>query len=224
MPKVLFIACHPDDETLGCGGTILKHKALGDEIYWAILTNIDENNGWPKDKVLSRQCEISAVARAYGFKKVFKLDFPTTKLDAIPMNTIVSAISNTLNEIKPEVIYVPNKSDIHSDHKTTFDAVMSCTKTFRFPYIKRVLMYECLSETEFAPAISNLAFTPNVFVNISAYVSEKIKIMNMYEGEMGAFPFPRSAENIEALARYRGATAGFCGAEAFVLIKERCDD
>ncbi|MFA4852539.1 MAG: PIG-L family deacetylase, partial [Bacteroidales bacterium] len=86
MEKVLVVSVHPDDETIGCGGTILKHKLSGDKIYWLILTNVDTLNGWKNEIVVNRQKEIENVASSYGFDKIFKLDFPTTKLDQIPRN------------------------------------------------------------------------------------------------------------------------------------------
>ena len=92
--KVLVVAPHPDDETLGCGGTLLKHKNSDDKIYWMIVTNIQSENGWPEERVRKRQKEIHQVADMYGFEKTFKLDFPTTMLDAIPYNEIVKAIIN----------------------------------------------------------------------------------------------------------------------------------
>ena len=220
MSKVLVIAPHPDDETLGCGGTLLKHKDKGDEIYWLIITAINVENGWDKQRVELRQKEITMISEAYGFSITQNLGFPTTMLDTIPMNDLVSAISKVIMKVEPGLVYLPNRSDIHTDHQTAFKAIVSCTKSFRYPFVKRTLMYECLSETEFAPALSSDIFVPNVFVDISEFLEKKIKIMKMYRGEMGTFPFPRSEENIRALARYRGAIAGVEAAEAFVLLKE----
>ena len=150
--KVLVVAPHPDDETLGCGGTLLKHKKNGDTIYWMIVTNIDIDHGWLDEVVQKRQKEIDQVSQMYGFENTFKLDFPTTKLDSISYNDLIAKISDVIKEIEPSVVSLPNRSDIHTDHKVTFNAVMSCCKDFRMPCIKRILMYECLSETEFAPA------------------------------------------------------------------------
>ncbi len=218
--KVLFVAVHPDDETLGCGGTILRHAASGDEIHWLIITAINVENGWDKQRVESRQKEIAVVSETYGFSSTQNLEFPTIMLDTIPMNDLISSISKVIMTVEPGIVYLPNRSDIHTDHQTAFKAVASCTKSFRYPFIKRTLMYECLSETEFAPALPSDIFVPNVFVDISAFLEKKIEIMKLYQGEQGEFPFPRSEENIKALARYRGATAGIDAAEAFVSLKE----
>ncbi len=220
MKKILAVAVHPDDETLGCGGALLKHKNNGDDIYWLIITSIDVENGWEKDKVESRRREIDSVSKMYGFCVTHSLNFPTTRLDTIPMKDLISEISKIIQKVEPDMIYIPNRSDIHTDHQVAFKAIMSCTKAFRYPFIKKILMYECLSETEFSPSLPTDSFIPNVFIDITDFLEEKIKIMNLYRSEMGAFPFPRSAENIRALATYRGATAGVEAAEAFVLLKE----
>lgn len=220
MRKVLVIAPHPDDETLGCGGTLLKHRANGDEIYWLIVTSISEEQGFHIDRINSRQIEIDNVAMRYGFQSVYQLNWPTMKLDEIPMSRLVQSFSNVIQEVQPEIVYVPFRDDIHSDHKYVFDAAAACTKWFRYPFIKRVLAYETVSETEFGinPMIG--AFKPNVFINIAEHVNDKWEIMKIFETEIGVFPFPRSRESIEALSRHRGSASGFNAAEAFMLLKE----
>lgn len=219
MKKIIIISAHPDDETLGAGGTLLKHKAQGDEIYWLIVTNISESQGFSSDRVLSRQQEIEKVSKSFGFTKTFKLDYPTMTLSSSSINEIVPKISAIFQEVLPEVVYTLNRSDAHSDHRYISDAVMACTKSFRYPFIKKVLMYECISETEFAPAFPEKMFIPNYFVDISEYMETKIEIMNVFESEMGVHPFPRNEKNIRALATFRGAVAGANYAEAFQVVK-----
>lgn len=217
--KVIVVAAHPDDEILGVGGTILKHKANGDSVCWLIITNIFENQGFSKARIESRQEEIDQVAEALGVDQVVKLDFPTMTLTTSSIITMVPKISEVFNEFKPEIIYCHNRSDAHSDHRIIFDAVMACTKSFRYPFIKLVLMYETISETEFAPILAEKAFLPNYFVDISAFLNKKLEIMKIYESELGEHPFPRSLRNLEALATFRGATIGVEYAESFQLIK-----
>jgi LmbE family N-acetylglucosaminyl deacetylase len=218
--KVIIVAPHPDDETLGCGGTILKHKAIGDEVYWLIMTNVSAENGYGKTQVKIRQQEVEIVTQKYGFEKVFKMNFPTTKLDVIPREQLVKTVSTIIHEVKPNIVYLPNRNDVHSDHKVTFDTAISATKAFRHSSIKRILMYETISETEFAPPFQQNAFVPSSFSDISPYFDKKLAIMKIYESELGKHPFPRNVENIKALATFRGATAGVKFAEAFTLVKE----
>lgn len=219
MKEILFVAAHPDDETLGAGGTILKHKANGDNISWLIVTNIKEEYGYDKSRIESRQNEIDLVSKKYNFDNVFKLEIPTSTLSTSSLFDLIPAISNIFKELKPEIIYTMNRSDAHSDHRIIFDAIMSCTKSFRFPYVKSVLMYECLSETEFAPSLNEKVFLPNYYVDISEYLQKKLEIMKIYKSELGEHPFPRSLQNIKALASLRGSFAGVKYSEAFQLIK-----
>lgn len=217
--KIVVISAHPDDEVIGCGGTLLKHKQQGDEIHWIIITTVFDNQGFSKEYIQNRKQEIEKIKNLMGFSAVHKLDYPTMTLDSGSINNMIPKISTLFNEIKPEVLYVMNRSDAHSDHRITFEAVMTCTKSFRYPSIKKVLMYECISETEFAPALPEKVFQPNYFVDVTKYFNTKTEMMKVYESELGEHPFPRSIRNIEALATFRGAFAGVEYAEAFQLIK-----
>jgi LmbE family N-acetylglucosaminyl deacetylase len=214
--KVLIIAVHPDDETLACGGTLLKHKAKSDEINWLICTTLEENHSYYKIK----EKEIEQVSKLYNFESVHNLRLKTTLVDEYNMSELIGKISNIINEVKPNIVYLPFKYDVHSDHRKIFEATYSCTKSFRYPFIKKIYMMETLSETEFAPSIKRDSFSPNVFVDITEYMNKKIEIMNCYQGEINKHPFPRSEKNIKALATFRGATCGCEYAESFVLLKE----
>ena len=216
MNKVLVIAVHPDDETLGCGGTLLKHKKNDDEINWLICTDFDKNHNYYD----TRQKEINKVNSLYSFNGVFNLELKTMQVDEYSMSYLISKISKIINEVKPNIIYLPFKGDVHSDHRKIFEASYSCTKSFRYPFIKKIYMIETLSETEFAPSTKEDSFIPNVFVDISDFLEIKIKIMKIFESEISEHPFPRSIRNIKALATLRGATAGCEYAESFVLLKE----
>ena len=220
MNKILVIAVHPDDETLGCGGTLLKHKANGDEIHWLIATDIKELEGFEKTTVEKRGEEIDKVKELFRFSSVNRLGLSTTKIDEYSMSDLISKISSIINKVKPNIIYLPFKSDVHSDHKYIFDAAYSCTKTFRYSFIKKIYMMETLSETEFAPSTKEDSFVPNVFIDISNYMDKKIEIMKVFENEIGEHPFPRSERNIRALGTLRGATCGCDYAESFMLLKE----
>ncbi|MEW5743968.1 MAG: PIG-L deacetylase family protein [Nitrospirota bacterium] len=220
MRKVLVLAAHPDDETLGCGGTLLKHKASGDEIRWLIATCMREEDGFQRERIVARKEEIERVTTMYGFDEVYNLDVPAMKTDEIPIGELVNRISTIFQLIKPETLYLPFKGDIHSDHRILFEAAYSCTKAFRHPLLKRVAMYETISETEFAPSLYGHAFIPNYFIDVSDFLHEKLEIMRVYKSEIGEHPFPRSIENIKSLATFRGATAGCQYAESFVILKE----
>jgi LmbE family N-acetylglucosaminyl deacetylase len=219
MAKVLVVSAHPDDEIIGAGGTLLKHVESGDEICWLIITGMHKKQGFSEERIEARRLEIDKVASEAHFSKVVKLDYPTMSLSSESLIEMVPKISSVFSDFKPEVIYTMNRSDAHSDHRIIFDAVMACTKSFRYPYIKKVLMYETLSETEFAPSLTEKAFVPNYFVDITKHFKKKVELTNIYASEIGEHPFPRSVRNLEALAVFRGASCGAEYAEAFQLIK-----
>lgn len=219
--KVLAIAPHPDDETLGCGATLLKHKSAGDSLYWLIVTRGHEPQ-WSAELLAQKQEEIKKVGSAYGFEKTFALGFPTVRLDTVPLEEIISAIRIAVDEARPDFVYLNHFGDIHSDHRVVFEAVMSVLKPFYSGRhgVRRVLSYEILSSTDAAPPNSSRSFIPNVFVDVTDYLEPKLKIMSLYETEVQPFPLPRANESIKALARYRGSTIGAEFAEAFMLMRE----
>lgn len=221
MKKVLIIAVHPDDETLGCGGTILKHLANGDQINWLVLTKANQKIT-PIPNIVAEQAKyVKQVAEAYNFHQWKQLEFLTTELDQYPLGEIISSISSVIQEFKPSILYFHHHADVHSDHKVAFEAIYSCTKNFRYPFIDKILLFETLSETEFAPSVRNNAFVPNVFNDITPFMDRKLEIMEMFTTEQMDEPLPRALSTIRALGRYRGSRIGVEYAEAFNLLYER---
>jgi len=220
LSNILVVAPHPDDETLGCGGTILRHIAEGDKVHWLIMTTMSDEIGFNEDQINNRALEIPQVASAYGFSSVYQTDFVTTRLDTYRKSDLVLKVSEVFNKLKPETIYINYRNDVHSDHEVVFDTIASCTKSFRYPFIKKIRAYETLSETEFSIRPNDSGFQPNLWIDISKYIDRKIEIMRIYQSEMEEHPFPRSEKNIRALATYRGATARADSAEAFISLKE----
>ncbi len=218
MKSIVIVAPHPDDEVLGCGGTILKHIDNGDEVHWIIVSGMDTKS-FTKEQIKKRSDEITKVSKLFGFKSTHKLDYPTSKLDQIPKNEIINKFGNLFESLRAEVIYTVFRNDAHSDHKVVFDSVVSATKSFRCPSVKKLLSFETISETDFSNPMKD-PFRPNLFINIEDYIKKKIEIMKIYESEMGEFPFPRSREAIIALSSIRGVQSRCKAAEAFILIKE----
>jgi len=164
---------------------------------------------------------VDRVADAYGFNETIKLNLPTQKLHAVDLKDIIVKVADVFKRIQPDTIYMMYNNDVHSDHRVAFEAVYSCTKSFRYPFINSILMIEALSETEFSLATQATAFVPNVYVDITKYIDKKLEIMDLYDTEVMQEPYPRSLSSIKALARVRGSRAGVMYAEAFQLLYEK---
>lgn len=218
MDKYLIVATHPDDETLGAGGMMLRKKAEGKEVYVLNMTHMDVEYGYSEAKIKLRDNEIEKMIEKYDLNGYYNLKLKPAELDSYSAGELIKKISFVFNEVKPSVIVLPYYKDVHSDHRITFDLCFSCTKNFRYPFIKKILMMETPSETDFA--MPEYVFKPNYFVDISRYIDKKIEIAKIYSSEILEHPFPRSEKNIRAYATTRGAAIGADSAEAFVLVKE----
>lgn len=216
--RLLVVSPHPDDETLGAGGTILKHKKAGNQIFWLNVTDMKVLWGWDKRLVERRREQLKDVNVFYGFDGFYNLGFQPAKLKNIEEGQIIEKIRKVFQEVKPEWILIPGKYDAHSDHHVVYDCCMACAKTFRAPYIKRIATMEIISETDYGA--QRETFAPNFFVDISNEIEEKLNAMKIYDTEIENSPFPRSLENIKALAAVRGGACMSRYAEAFCIVKQ----
>jgi len=219
MAVILVIAPHPDDEVLGCGGTITKHNICNDEVSLCIVTKAYPPS-WIEDEIKERKEEVLKVNQILGIRKTKFLDFPTAKLDTIPKNDLIYSINQVVNELNPEIIYIPHRGDINIDHRIVFDAALVAVRPKPGSVVRKVFTYETLSETEWAAPFIEKAFCPNLYVDISETLETKLKAMSEYKLELKEFPHPRSLEAISALASIRGATVGVKAAEAFMIVRE----
>lgn len=209
MEKVVVIAVHPDDETIGCGGTIIKYLNRGDEVHCILVTkgNAEQKVIWNK------------VKEAYHFTSVTELNFPELDLMDKSLNELIPPLSKSISTIQPQTVIIPNRSDAHSDHKAIFNAVASCTKAFRYPFIEKILMMEVISETDFALPLPEGQFIANYFVDISKEYTKKEEILKIYESELLPYPQTRNLSTMQALNRYRGSQINVEYAEAFMNLK-----
>ncbi|MCL9775531.1 PIG-L deacetylase family protein [Vibrio methylphosphonaticus] len=220
MKRVLVVAPHADDETLGCGGTILKLIKQGYEVHWLLVTGMTPLSGFTDTQIQVRDKEIRKVSAAYGFAAIHELKLPPARLETLPKGDVIGPICKVVNDVKPEMVFTVYRNDAHSDHEIVFDAVMSATKTFRYPFVKKVLAYETMSETDFGMKPEDGGFKPTVFFDIAEFLNKKLDILEIFESEVHDFPFPRSRKALEALAHVRGVQCNSEAAEAFTLLKE----
>ena len=216
--RVLVISAHPDDETLGCGGTLLRHGEAGDDLHWLVLTAPWEPMFEP-EWISRRKREVGQVSEAYGMASVRELGLPTARLDTLPSAELIDPIRELATLLQPDIVYVVHGGDVHSDHRAAFSATVSALKPFRSSRTASIYSYECTSSTNMsAPSIQN-AFVPQMYVDISGQMERKLGILELYETEIFDPPHPRSLAAVDALARYRGATVSVQHAEAFAVIR-----
>lgn len=215
--NVLIVSPHPDDETLGGGGTVLRLISEGNDVSWLNITGVENNDKFSKEFVEKRRVQLKKIEEYYKFQKVYDLNLMTTRLERYDSSEVIEKISIVFQEVKPEMLILPDYNDAHSDHRKVFEWCYACSKVFRFPYIKQIMTMEIISETDFGSPEN--PFCPNYYVDITDYMEDKIRALEIYDTELRMPPFPRSIENIKALAMIRGAAAGVKYAEAFRLIK-----
>lgn len=217
--NVLVLAPHPDDEVLGCGGTISRHTAAGDSVYVMVATR-----GTPElysDEAVDKvRAEARRAHSLLGVVETRFFDFPAPALDTVPRYRLAGAVSDCIREFQPDVLYVPHHGDIHSDHFHLHQAGLVAARPLEGMPVRRILAYETLSETEWAPPQMDAVFYPTVFIDVSEFLQRKLEAMSCFESQVKEPPNARSLRNITALAHYRGATVACEAAEGFMLIRE----
>lgn len=216
---VLVVASHTDDEAMGCGGTIARHVTQGDEVHLLFMTDGVGSRDVLAEQASERLSAAQQAAQTLGVSSFTNLSFPDNRMDAVPLLDIVKEVEAKISEIKPEIIYTHHIGDLNIDHQVTHKAVMTACRPQPGFSVKTIYAFEVLSSTEWQT--SNLAlFIPNVFIDITDYLSVKMDASKAYYDEMREVPHSRSLKHIELLARHRGYTVGIHAAEAFMLVRE----
>ena len=225
MNKIMVIAAHPDDEILGCGGTLLKHVIQEDHLYVLILGEGITS----RSSMLQEECEKIAeklesaaqkVGNFMGWEKLFTFKLADNRFDSIDLLDIVKIIEKVKEEVAPQVVYTHHFGDLNIDHRITHEAVLTAFRPFKGASCHRILTFETPSSTEWATPSSHRSFIPNVYVDITDTIERKCKALEIYESELRVYPHPRSARALKVEAQYRGIHVGMEYAEAFSLVRE----
>jgi len=224
--KVLIVAAHPDDEVLGCGGTIARHAEAGDQVNVLIVAEGATSRQQQRDRTQAT-LELSNLAKAaqrageiLGAKGVELLDLPDNRLDSLDRLDLIKEIEMRLARHQPQVVYVHHAGDVNVDHRRLHEAVVTACRPTPGNTVQRLLSFEVASSTEWQAPGSAPAFQPNWFVDISAQWARKRNALEAYNSEMRPWPHARSIEALEHLARWRGAQVGVEAAEAFCLLRQ----
>jgi len=216
--KILVVAAHPDDEVLGVGGTIAKHVQEGDEVFVCVFSEGRAEPVSLQEKGELKQNALDS-SKLLGVKKTVFLRLPDQKFDSLPILHIIQKLEDFVNEVKPDIVYTHNESDLNRDHRVAFEASMVAARPHGGT-VKKILSYEVPSSTELASPESRKIFSPNLYINIEKTLDKKLEAMKIYGSEFRPFPHPRSIEALKAWAVTRGVEAGLPAAECFMIIRE----
>lgn len=221
---VLVIAAHPDDEVLGCGGTMRRLANAGRQVQIAILgegitSRYDRRVEADPALVEALHDRCRQVAAHLGARHVSLHSLPDNRMDSVPLLDVVKLIEGVLARVKPSVVFVQHGGDLNVDHAVVFRATMTATRPMAGEPVRQLYAYEVGSSTEWAFHQFQPPFHPNLFVDIGATLETKIEAMAIYESEAREFPHPRSPEALRAQAQRRGAAVGVQAAEAFTLVR-----
>lgn len=222
--NVLVVAAHPDDEVLGCGATIARHADRGDVVRVLILGEGITSRHEQRDDADPAELRAlrDAAARAsevLGVKELQLRDLPDNRFDTVPLLDVVKIVERTVEAWQPELVYVHHGGDLNVDHAVTFRAVLTATRPVPGCVVQTLLAFEVPSATEWAFGRLATRFAPDTFVDVEATLARKIAALREYDGELRAFPHPRSGEGLDVVARRWGSTVGIGAAEAFETIR-----
>ncbi len=219
--NVLVIGAHPDDEILGCGGTMARHVENGDNVFVAILAWGVASRYTP-DMIEIQKSRVMQASNIIGVKETvfFGIGGSERRFDEFPFIDVIRPLEDCIDRFRPDIIYTHHRGDSNTDHQITFKATVSAARTLRKFVVKKFLCYETLSSTDQAPPFLEYAFMPNVFVNIEPYLERKIEAMSCYKSELHPYPHPRSLESIRFQAKVWGHKSACEAAEAFILVRE----
>lgn len=217
---VLVVAAHPDDEVLGCGGTIAKLVNSGADVHCLIGTegvSSRENLSEPEkqDQIANLRNKSKLAHLALGIKSTENLSLPDNSMDLVPLLKIVKSIEIAIENIRPQIVFTHSNTDVNVDHRLLNDAVLAATRPTPGSSVKLVAFFEIASSTEWR--FTGKTFQPNLFIDITDEISLKMDALRCYESEMRNFPHPRSYEGVMSLSKWRGPTVGAMHAEAFEL-------
>lgn len=223
--NILVVAAHPDDEVLGCGGTIARLAKKGNDVYVAILgegitSRYEQREQADQSLVATLREKSKHVAECLGAKQLFTFNLPDNRFDTVPLLDIIKLIEDLITRTQPRIIYTQHGGDLNIDHSIVFRATLTAARPVSGCSVKTIYAYEVPSSTEWAFGKVNPSFQPNVFMDIQETLELKLKAMSLYEGELREFPHPRSPEALRAIACCWGSVSGCQAAEAFEMIRD----
>jgi LmbE family N-acetylglucosaminyl deacetylase len=216
--KILVVAAHPDDEVLGCGGTVARHSAAGDDVTVVFMTDgVGSRQQRDNDSSSMRKAAAQNAHRILGVKETIQFDYMDNQLDRYPLLELVQSLENVVTRIAPEVVYTHHCGDLNVDHRLTNQIVLTALRPVPHSSVREIYTFEVISSTEWNPML--LPFQPQLFVDVSKHMHKKLEALEAYAIEMRPTPHSRSVSHVSALAVHRGHTIGRNNAEAFMIAR-----
>ena len=213
--RIVVIAPHNDDEILGVGGTMAKYAKQGHEVIVCEVTAGDL-----EDEMVQLQKREAIASHELMNVKTHFMDLPVVGLREMKTTELNAAFQRHMQELQPDIVFLPHKGDMHIDHRMTIEAAMVALRPVSLPNLKAIYAYETLSETDWnTPSVDN-SFIPTLFVDITDEMETKLEAMKCHASQLCEYPHPRSLEALRALAMHRGSTVCRKYGEAFMVIRE----
>ncbi len=217
--NILIIAAHSDDEAIGCGATIARHHAEGDCVHVVYMTDgVSSRTQTKPEQIQTRENASVTAQKILGIQQSYSLGLPDNKMDSLPLLDIVKKLTPIIEAFKPYTIYTHHNGDLNIDHQITQKAVLTACRPQPHSSIKKIYSFEIASSSEWNNPNIN-PFTPQYYVDISAYLEYKLKALHAYQNEMRDPPHSRSIQHIQLIARHRGHSIGIPAAEAFMILR-----
>jgi|TARA_B110000211_G_scaffold234971_1_gene307917 LmbE family N-acetylglucosaminyl deacetylase len=224
MKKILVFAAHPDDEALGCMGTLLYFKSKGYKIKICFMSDGESSRKLSPNKkeklIKSRMEQAKLVSKKSKLIRPNFFNFPDNMLDTIPLLLIVKKVEKEIKEFKPSIIFTHFEDDLNIDHQITCKSVLTATRPKTNLFVKKLYCFETLSNTDFSFKKKNKVFNPNFFVDIDKFIKKKLELLKIYKKEIRKWPHQRSIKGVKILSNYRGSQIGIKNAEAFMCLRE----
>jgi LmbE family N-acetylglucosaminyl deacetylase len=219
--RILVVASHPDDEALGCGGTIARASSEGAAVAVLFMTDgVSAREKQTAEVVKRRRAASESSLKLLGVQKSWYSDFPDNCMDSVALLEIIQRIEEVAQSWKPEVVYTHFTGDLNIDHRLTGQAALTAFRPYPGQSVREIYAFEVASSTEWAAGVSSTGFQPNHFVDITKFYGAKRCALEAYAEEMRPAPHTRSLENLAALAQWRGMSVGVGMAEAFMALRQ----
>ena len=217
--NVVVVAAHPDDEILGAGATLARHARAGDDVHAVVLA---EGATSRYDDAMVDELQVGGIeaARRIGLASVRFEAFPDQRLDQIALLDLTQHLEKVLGELKPTIVYTHFCGDVNADHGMVAQAVWTACRPYRMPSVRLIAVFETPSSTEWSSPIRGSDFRPNMFVDVTGTIDDKLSAMSCYTSELREYPHPRSLQALRERAAHWGSVVGVTAAEPFVILRD----